>query len=661
MSGCVSLQGCRRVLLGLILAVGVSVVWSASASALTFSASSFTLAGQGSLPKVEAVGDFTGDGAPDLVVANSSSSTISVFLNDGHGNFTQAPGSPIAVGSDPASIVVGDFNNDGKQDIAVANEGDGTVTVLLGNGNGTFTPAPGSPMTVGTGPCALAVGDFNKDGNQDLLVDNSEGDASSGEQATMWVMLGNGDGTFTQAASLPQAAPQPTQLAVGDFNGDGRLDYAFTIDNNPGTLTVMLGNGHGGFTEGPGSPITIGTYPTGGLVVGDFNGDGKPDLAALNAGDGSDPGTVSVLLGNGSGGFTQAPGSPVSVGVYPQGITSADFNGDGKLDLATANSEDSTVTVLLGNGSGGFAPASNSPFSAGVYGPVPIVAADFNGDGRPDLAVTGFQTGDEEILLNTSVASATPSATGLTYTAQPQSTLSPPQTVTISNDNGGDVPLQISDVSISGTDAGDFLIGQDSCTGRTVPGGGSCRVEVWFAPQGQGSRSATLSFTDTAPDSPESVSLSGTGGSLPTGTTGATGATGATGSKGATGSTGAKGVTGSTGPQGSKGSTGPRGPRGIPGRDAHVTCTVHQAQGAHGKTSVNCVVTYPKRTARDARANRGSWSLKRRGRVAAHGQASIRRGRLQLNLSRLRGLHRGRYTLVVTVGGHSRRMHIRIA
>jgi hypothetical protein len=203
-------------------------------------------------------------------------------------SFAQAAGSPVGAGFKPFSAAVGDFNLDGKLDLAVANSGDGDVTILLGNGSGGFTQAAGSPVDVGSIPLSVVVGDFNLDGKPDLAVTNAGSD----------------------------------------------------------NVTILLGNGSGGFTQPAGSPVSTGDEPFS-VVVGDFNLDGKPDLAVAN--DGS-PGNVTILLGNGSGGFTQAAGSPVSAGHGPIFLTVGDFNQDGKPDLAVANNGSNNVTILLGDG-----------------------------------------------------------------------------------------------------------------------------------------------------------------------------------------------------------------------------------------------------------------------------------------------------------------------
>ena len=234
-------------------------------------------------------------------------------------------------GVEPVSVAVGDFNGDGFPDLAVANYGSNTVTILLGNGNGTFTQAVYSPVTVGNGPVSVVVGDFNGDGIEDLAVVNNVSLVYSG--STVTVLLGNGNGIFTKAVNSPVATGfSPTSISVGDFNGDGILDLAVVSDVSYGTMAILLGNGNGSFTQAPVSVATVGLNPIS-VAVGDFNGDGIPDIAVAN--DYYD-GTVTILLGNGNGTFTQAPNSPVSLFLAPQSLAVGNFNGDGISDLAVA-------------------------------------------------------------------------------------------------------------------------------------------------------------------------------------------------------------------------------------------------------------------------------------------------------------------------------------
>jgi hypothetical protein len=352
----------------------------------------------GTDPHIVAVGDFNGDGIPDLAVTNANDNTISILLGNGSGGFTPASGSPITVGNGPLSVAAGDFTGNGKLDLAVANFTNDNVTVLLGNGNGTFTPAPGSPITDGsiTGgePSSIVVGDFNGDGNLDLAVANYDDNSVS-------VLLGKGNGTFAPAPGSPiTVGSKPYALATGDFTANGKTDLA-VANFGDGTVSVLLGVGNGSFNAAPGSPITVGSQPTS-VAVGDFSGDGTPDLAVAN----SSSNTVSVLLGTGNGAFTAASGSPITVGADPSSVVAADLNGDGETDLAVTNFDGNSFSLLLGNGDGTFTAAADSPIAVG-NGPDAVAEADLNGDGDPDLVVSNSADNTVSVLLNAAPASGT--------------------------------------------------------------------------------------------------------------------------------------------------------------------------------------------------------------------------------------------------------------
>jgi uncharacterized protein (TIGR03437 family) len=340
----------------------------------------------------ETIADLNGDGKLDIVVTADSGS-LTVLLGNGDGTFHS--GSTITAGlSNPGSAVAQDFNGDGKLDLATANE-NGTVSVLLGKGDGTF----GAPRNFPAGAdCVyLAAGDFNKDGKLDLAVTNLDGGLIS-------VLMGHGDGTFGAPAQY-NSGYGPTGLILTDFNHDGNLDIVvgsgtpdiIAPDFGSGDVAVLLGNGDGTFQSAPLYPTGSGTHS---IAAGDLNGDGKPDLVAAN----QYASTLSILLNAGSGTFQPASAYTLtssSGGVAPSSVVLADFNGDGKLDAATADTG-GAVSVSFGNGNGGF---QQPAYYAAGTNPVFLAAGDLNGDGHPDLvtANSGNGSGDNgnvSVLLN---------------------------------------------------------------------------------------------------------------------------------------------------------------------------------------------------------------------------------------------------------------------
>ena len=345
---------------------------------------------QNQIPAGITVGDFNEDGKPDLAIA--ASIWVDVLLGNGDGTFAHAQGSPLRVASPPYNdlatplngpIVPGDFNHSGHLGLAVVDEPNAAAYILLGKGDGTFAPSSAAFANSPEFDVAVAAADLNGDGNVDLAFQNG-------------VVLGYGDGAFSAAGGL-NTSGLPESVALGDFNRDGKLDAAVangsTKSNPISELTVSLGKGDGTFTSGPGSPIPLGNNLSA-VVAADFNGDGKLDLAVADAGSN----TVLILLGNGDGTF----GAPAtfSVGNTPIAMLAADFNNDGKLDLVVANYDDGTVTLLLGNGDGTFTQPSGSPYAVGRGQTTSsIAAADFNGDGKLDIAVANLTDGTISILL----------------------------------------------------------------------------------------------------------------------------------------------------------------------------------------------------------------------------------------------------------------------
>jgi hypothetical protein len=549
------------------------------ARALTFTASAGSPVAVAGYPFSIAVGDLNTDGKPDLATANQLSNDVTMLLGDGAGGFTPATGSPFAVGTAPQSVAIGDLNADGKPDLVTANGGTGNVTVLLGDGGGGFTSATG--FLVGTAPYSVAIGDLNADGKPDLATANND-------SSDVTVLLGDGAGGFTPATDSPfSAGAFPHSVAIGDLNADGKADLA-TANYISNDITVLLGDGSGGFTPAPRSPFAVGLGPSQ-VAIGDLNADGKPDLATANLVSSN----VTVLLGDGRGGFTPAMGSPFVAYSSPQSVAIGDLNSDGKPDLATANAGTSDVTVLLGNGGGGFTPATGSPFPAGMN-PSSVAIADLNADGKPDLATANAGSNNVTVLVNASVAARTVSSSSLTFGSQPQSTLSGAQTMTVT---GGDVPLKITRIARTGADRGEFLLSDDTCSGQTLAHNDSCTVDVRFAPTSPGAKSATLSITDNTA-SAGATTLSGTGGDLPTGPVGPIGPIGPAGTAGTAGPVGpigpigpagTAGTAGPLGTAGAKGPTGARGPRGATGPSTTVTCKVTKTTSTK-KIKVTCTV-----------------------------------------------------------------------
>lgn len=334
----------------------------------------------GTKPNSVAIGDFNRDQKPDLAIADEMDGNVSVLLGKGGGDFGPATKFPVGVNAlmNPFSVAVGDFNRDQKPDLAVANNGSNNVSVLLGNGMGGFGVA--TTFSVGMGPTAVVVGDFNGDQKPDLAVANS-GDGN------VCILRGDGLGGFGAAANF-LVGMAPYSVVVGDFNGDQKQDLAIANDGSA-NVSVLLGNGLGSF--GTASNFLVGTRPES-VVVGDFNGDQKTDLGVANYG--SD--TVSVLLGNGLGDFAAA--THFAAGTQPTAIAVADFDGDMTLDLAVSNWDTGSLRVLLGNGKGSFA-ASTTNFPVGSH-PISVAMGNFNEDQKPDLAITNWDSQSVSVLIN---------------------------------------------------------------------------------------------------------------------------------------------------------------------------------------------------------------------------------------------------------------------
>jgi FG-GAP-like repeat/HYR domain len=438
------------ILVALIVGVG-----DAQAAAEFASATSYPVSG---LQVAAASSDLNGDGFSDIVSASQNGDNFSVLLARGDGTF----GSPIAypVGANPGvnlagpmDIRVGDVNGDRYPDVVTADwRGTfvpGSISVFLGRGDGTF--APPAKFATDLEPTSVALGDVNGDGYLDAVTANFRA-------STVSLLLGNGDGTFRPQTVLP-SYPAISAVALGDMNNDGRQDLVAEVQS---AIYVSVGQGDGSFPTPTRIAATTGYF--GDLELADLNGDGSKDLAV--PGESAD--LVSVLLGRGDGSFVPPATYPTGAGTYPVDVTAADFNGDGVLDLATANANSSVISILAGVGDGTFA-APNLYMTGQGWA---IAAGRFNRDARPDLALGQFN--NVKILLNVTggplppsdvtpptivvpdavVAEATsPAGATVNYTVTATDDVDPSPVVSCAPASGSTFPLGGTMVTCTATDA----------------------------------------------------------------------------------------------------------------------------------------------------------------------------------------------------------------
>jgi hypothetical protein len=414
-------------------------------------------------------GDFNSDGKLDIAVAGSR---VWVLLGDGDGTF-QKPETYSYKGLGFA-ISSADFNGDGKLDLVINGPGS-AVSVLLGNGDGTFQAPLVSSAT--EAPTFVAVGDFNHDGKMDVVII---------DPPYISVLLGNGDGTFQAPKDNSSFPDYPVWLVVGDFNNDHRLDVAVVgyfgsnID-----MGVLLGNGDGTLQPSLTSPLNDTPYS---IAAGDFNHDGNLDIAIS---DYFIPGDVVVELGNGDGSFQSAVDYPTGAGGE---VVAYDLNGDGKLDLVLGGG------VLFGNGDGTFQPMQLFP-----SGGSPFVIGDFNGDRMPDLAGLIGKPDGVVTLLNTGVLSFSPNSP-VGFKSQLINTTSEPKEVQLTNK--GEAAISISSIQTSQP-----FEASNTCDGSVAPGA-NCTITLTFSPQKSGSQSGLVTLLDSASSKPQVIEVSGLGTAL---------------------------------------------------------------------------------------------------------------------------------------------------
>jgi hypothetical protein len=340
------------------------------------------------------VGDLNNDRKPDLVVPCGQTRAMTVLLSTGNGHFRAS--NPISVPDNPGDIVLGDVNGDGNLDLAIDSHDSYGVVVMLGDGKGALALAPNSPIVMKEGQHphthGLALSDLNGDRKLDLItVNSSDNDVS--------IAFGDGRGGFTRAPATFAVGPSPYPAALGDVNNDGHPDIIATATATgpkraqqlPSSfaLTLLLNDGRGGFRT---SRLPLRTGEPWFAAVGDVNGNSKPDIVVTH----HDHNELTVLLGDGTGNFTEAPGSPFDFGRNAFQIILADVNRDGNLDALAAAGEG--VRIMLSDGRGNFKPAPGSPFLTG-RGVWRLASADINSDGKLDIVTSNMESQSVSILL----------------------------------------------------------------------------------------------------------------------------------------------------------------------------------------------------------------------------------------------------------------------
>jgi len=334
-----------------------------------------------------AIADFSGDGNVDLAVTNQNANNVSILLGDGSGGFSNK--TDYAAGGAPQRIAAADLDGDGNVDLVLPITAGNAVSILYGAGRGHF--AEPQLIPVAGGPFMPVIADLNADGRFDIAVTTQM--AGSRRVA---VLLGSGARTFSAPSFFGSFENTPVALGVADFNRDGKLDLAAgggaNVPANANNLSVMLGDGKGGF----GAPafFTVGVAPQS-MSIADYNRDGLADIAISNSLPNGTNSTVSVLLGDGRGGFSER--LPLEIGMLGRGTGAADFNGDGNADLAVANSGSNSVSILVGDGRGHF--SAKQDFVVGTN-PRKLAVGDLNHDGKPDIVTPNTGSNNVSILIN---------------------------------------------------------------------------------------------------------------------------------------------------------------------------------------------------------------------------------------------------------------------
>jgi hypothetical protein len=491
----------RYVILGVAWALMTGWPIHAYAQNLTYSPTPSNPVGRA--PQAITAGDFNGDGLWDVATVNGTSDDVSVLLGNGNGTFRSAVS--FGVGKIPLAVVAADMDGDGLLDLVLALSGSDQVVVLRGEGTGLFQKL--ASQGAGKGTTFLAVRDVNGDGWSDVVAVNS-GRFGYYPPFDLAVLLNDGKGGLQAPVTYEQDGRDgmfPTGVLVEDLTGDGKPDLSVTWSQpswrSPnGLVSILKNTGEGTFVLEkelkPGFTLSA-------IQGADLNHDGLMDLAVTSLF--SD--TVRILLQREGGTFTEL--DPIKVGFAPVGVTFRDFDGDQQMDVVVVNRDSNSLSILLGNGAGLFTSAGH--FGVGAA-PSAVAVEDFDQDQFPDLATASTNVDGVSVLLSGGGAIPLPtlSTDALVFEMESGQQTSPSfshQMVRLSNIGLG--LLKIMEVGITGSEADAFAVADNTCADVTLHTGDSCTLQVGFAPHNQGTHDATLMIQDNASGSPRRIVLKG--------------------------------------------------------------------------------------------------------------------------------------------------------
>jgi hypothetical protein len=632
----------RRFVFALLGVAALAAPASAHATVSFSPSQTLAPAANGNAPYFVAAGYLGNSGDVDLVTTAcgtpcgvAGNGSVNVFEASPSGVFTQNTDSTLTTSTSagPVGIAIGDIDNNGKRDIAVANYGASNVTLRFQDSFGDFS---NTTVNVGTNPVMVALADLDSDGDLDLATANQTSNNVS------VALNSNGLGTFSAAVTVASTGANsfPTYISAGDLNADGKRDLV--VSRFDGAVTILRNSGTNGTTfaatQYPGGLAPVGIV--GAAVLGDVNRDGNLDIVDVN----QTFEAVDVSLGDGTARFSELPPRYDTNGVGPTHVALGDIDNDGKLDAVTANcgtactggsGNAGSISVLRGLGNGGFEPGQL--FTAGTA-PQVVALADVNRDGALDIASANAGSNNITVLTARPVVSAA----GADLGDQTVGRASPVGRIVVTNT--GVAPLKVSGATLGGAAAGDYTVVDNDCTGATVPQNGTCSLGVRLTPTASGASAATLTLASNTVSGTTVLALTGNGVAANAGPAGAAGGTGPAGADGATGPVGPSGATGATGAPGAAGATGPRGATGPPGRNAVVTCKVSKPRNKKGEVTVKVTCTVKPASARGKVTVR----LRRGTKTVARGTDTLRKGKVSASLSSRNKVKPGRYALDLT-------------